>query len=194
MNVKNFVLLLLAIVVTLTLSTSCGQDYTDMIPGEVRLDVNDYYNDDRLRDVTITPATANGTEAVPIQMSTLELRTLWHSVIINAEKQLEYTGTEKRLYTNPEEVKNAFCSQMAQSMTLLKTSYPQQYQAIVEEFIRADVHACAHYIWCAQADEYISIEFRATPSIELATPPTDDDTTSYDTTGDTTDSGTTPTE
>ncbi len=173
---KNIAKILLAIVAVLAISTSCSSDDKDMKPGEVSLEGNDYRNDDQLQAITITPAVAeDGTQAAPIEMSALELNILWHSVIINAEKQLEYaTDTEKNLYTGPKEIEETFFLRMSQSMGLLKEQYPQQYEAMVKEFIRADVHAFVSYVWCAQDDDYIDLEFRATPDIEPTTPPTDD--------------------
>ncbi len=174
---KNISRFLLAIVALLAISTSCSDDYGDVKPGEVVLEGNDYRNEKKLQAITVAPAAtgAEGTAAEPIRMSTLELRTLWRSVIIRTEKQLEYaTDTEKRLYASPKEVEEEFFLQMAQNMALLKEAYPLQYQAVVDELVRADVHVFAHYVWCAQSDEYIKLMFRATPSIEAATPPAEE--------------------
>lgn len=187
MTKKILALLAPAIMALLAITTACSNDYKDMKPGEVRLKENDYRNDDRIQSITVaaTPATEgegtegtedNGTE--PRHMSALELRTLWHSVVINAGKQLENKDeTEKNLYAGPMEVEKAFFNHMAQGMALLQEKYPQQYQAIVEEWRRADVYAWAHYMWCAQSDEYVKLKFRATPDTDPDTTPADPGTT-----------------
>lgn len=180
---KNIVRLLSSIAVItvfIALATACSNEYKDMKPGEVRLKENDYRNDDRLQAITITTAPAEeGATSEKHEISALEMRALWHSVVISAEKSLEYKNeNEKNVYLGPLEVENKFYDCLAQSMALLQEQYPEEYTAIAEEFKRADVYAFVHYMWCAQAEEYVELKFRATPLEELPTPPsTDEETT-----------------
>lgn len=179
MTKKIIACILPAIFAVLAIITSCTNEYKDMNPGEVRLRENDYRNDDKLQSVTITtePAT-EGAETTQQQLSALEMRTLWHSVVINAEKQLERnTENETNTYASPMEVEKAFFQCMAQSMALLQGKYPQQYQDVNEEFQRADVHVFAHYMWRTQSSEYVKLKFRATPFIEPAAPPVEEPST-----------------
>lgn len=173
MTKKNIARILPAIFAVFAIITSCTNEYKDMSPGEVRLRENDYRNDDRLKSVTVTTEPAKEeANTMQQQLSALEMRALWHSVVINAEKQLESnTENETNTYASPMEVEEAFFQGMAQSMALLQEKYPQQYPVVKEEFQRADVHVFVHYMWCTKSNEYVKLKFRATPFIEPATPP-----------------------
>ncbi len=167
---KNITRLLLVLLTVIAVNTACTNEYKDMKSGEIRLKENDYRNDDLVQDIVI--GSAEGEERI---MTALELRTLWHSVVISAEKRLEnLSDTEKNTYASPVEVEDAFFMQMSQSMALLETQYPGQYQAIVDELLRADVHVYAYYMWCVQTEEYVEMKFRATPTAEETTPPAED--------------------
>lgn len=177
---KKHITRLLSAIVAMTavfaITTACSNEYKDMKPGEVRLRDTDYRNDDHLQAVTITQVpSADGADPKPLHVSALEMRTLWHAIVINAEKRLE-TNDEgiKNQYAGPMDVENAFFGHLAQGMVLLQEQYPQQYRAIVTEWLRADVHAYVHYMWCAQSDEYVKLKFRATPTEELSTDDTDE--------------------
>lgn len=178
MTHKTITRLLVALAAIFAINTACTNEYKDMQPGEVRLKENDYRNDDKIRPVTITPSPeeeAAGTEV--LHMSDLELRTLWHAVVIGAERKLENgSETEKNLYSGPMDVEETFYRNISGEMDLLQEQYPQQYEAIVGEWQRAGVHAIVHYTWCAMADEYVNLKFRATPTASQ-TPPADGDVT-----------------
>lgn len=176
MTKKTITRILPTVFAVFAIITSCANEYKDMNPGEVRLRENDYRNDDRLQPVTVTAEPdAEGAENIQQQLSSLEMRTLWHSVVINAEKLLESnTENETNTYASPMEAEEAFFRYMAQSMAVLQEKYPQQYQAVKEEFQRADVHVFAHYMWCTQSDEYVKLKFRATPAIGPDTTPVEE--------------------
>lgn len=171
--------LLLAIMAIAAIPTACSNDYKDMKPGEVRLKENDYRNDDCLQAITVTDAPSEGdAESSSRQISALEMRTLWHSVVIGAEKMLEDKNeTEKNIYAGPMEVEETFFKYMSQRMALLQEQYPEEYTAITEEFKRADVYAFVYYMWCAQPEEYVELKFRASPATEPATLPEEDPVT-----------------
>lgn len=174
---KKFLLLLLpALLSVLAITTACSNEYRDMKPGEVKLRDTDYRNDDRLHAVTVTTApSAEDGRPETLHLSALEMRTLWHAMVINAEKRLETNDNgEKNLYPGPMDAENAFFGHLAQGMQLLQQQYPVQYRAIVAEWLRADVHAYVHYMWCAQPDEYIKLKFRAVPTEELTAIPTEE--------------------
>lgn len=151
---------------TATGNFSCTNEYEDMITGEMRLKENDYRNDDEIRDIEY--ATKDGTA----HMSALEVRTIWHAVIIGAEKDLEYDeNQEKRIYGSPVEAEDAFYKCLKENMANIAEKYPHSHAAITSELKRAEAHAYVGYVWCAYADEYINLEFKATPESAETAPP-----------------------
>lgn len=158
-------LLIIGIICLAVTTTSCKNEYKDMLAGEVRLKENDYRNDNNIN--TIEVKSEHGTTST---ISALELRTLWHAVIINAEKNFEYKTEEARnTYDNPKTAEEQFNTQLANSLSLLSDKYPDSYQAIIKELCRSEVHVYIKYVWCAQTDEYVNLKFEATPHIHNAT-------------------------
>lgn len=146
-----------------TTTTSCTNEYKDMIPGEVRLIENDYRNDDEIHDIQYT------TDAGTTTMSAMEVRALWHAAIIGAENSFAKNANgEANLYDSPVKAEDAFFVHLRQSMSVIAEKYPYAYDAVIQELVRAEVHTYVEYVWCAMAEEYINLEFDATP--QSATP------------------------
>jgi hypothetical protein len=167
---KTFFRILLAVSALWTAigNFSCTNEYEDMLPGEMRLKENDYRNNDEIHDIEY--ATADGTA----NMSALEVRTIWHAVVIGAEKNLEYDeNQEKRIYGSPVEAEESFYRYLKENMATVAEKYPYSHAAIIKELKRAEVHTYVHYVWCAYANEYINLEFKATPESAETAPPTE---------------------
>lgn len=166
---------IVTIVAGLIITTACSNDYKDMTAGEVRLRETDYRNDDKIESITILITSEGKTlDTDTLQMSALELRTLWHAVVIGAESDFENKSqTEKNTYNGPKEAEDAFYGCVEQNMLRLQEKYPTQYQAIVQEWSRADVHAFVHYMWCAMPDQYIKLKLYTTPFMSPTVPQSD---------------------
>lgn len=162
-----FSTLIIAISLCVLVGTSgCKNEYKDMHPGEVRLKENDYRNDDEIQDITYTTAAGKDTT-----MSAIEIRTIWHAVIINAEKSYENRNTEtKNTYESPVKAEEAFHLQIDNSMALMCQKYPEAHQPILNELKRAEVHAYIRYVWCAQFEEYIDLKFEIHPTLKVTAP------------------------
>lgn len=159
-------LLVIGIICAAITTTGCKNEYKDMLPGEVRLKENDYRNDNNINNIEVK--SEQGTTKV---ISALELRTLWHAVIINTEKNFEYKGEDiKNTYDSPKIAEDQFNAQLANSLSLLSEKYPDTHQDIIKELCRAEVHAHIKYVWCAQSDEYVNLKFVATPHIHDTMP------------------------
>lgn len=156
-----FILAAIIAVCTVISTTGCKNENKNMRPGELRLESNDYRNDDCISSITYTTSAGKDTT-----MSAMELRTIWHALIINAEKNLENKDdNEKNIYDSPLKAEETFNSLLAQNLENLKTTYPDSHAAILQELKRADVYAFAKYVWCAVANEYVNLKFQATPHI-----------------------------
>lgn len=143
-------------------TTGCKNEYKDMVPGEVRLKENNYRNDDKIQDITY--ATAAGKDTT---MSAIELRTIWHAVIINAEKNFENRNADtKNTYQSPVQAEEAFSQQMDNSLALMCEKYPDSHTPLLQELLRANVHAYIKYVWCAGKEEYVDLKFEVEPYIE----------------------------
>lgn len=139
-------------------TTGCKNEYKDMLPGEVRLKENDYRNDDKVKDIEYS------TEEGSAKMSAMEVRSIWHAVIIKTENNFEKKGeNERNLYESPVHAEEAFDSILHESMNTIAEKYPQSHASIMEELARADVHTYIKYVWCAQAEEYVNLKFEARP-------------------------------
>lgn len=167
---KSFLRIIMASVTLLAIigSTGCTETYKDLQPGEVRLKENDYRNDDKICDIKYA---VNGDS---ILMTALEVRAIWHSVIINTENNIiTDTDNSKKTYENPIEIEEAFFAELAISMELMKDKYPHCCQAIIDELVRAETKVYAHLLWYIQGEEYLNMKFEASPNMTH----TDTDTT-----------------
>lgn len=164
---KKFFLNLLIIGAGITLAicnTSCKNEYKDMLPNEVRLNENVYHNDDKIQDIQYS--TGEGTAT----MSALEVRTIWHATVIDAEKHFTENADEtKNLYESPIQAEESFYKSFDNSMLMMQEAYPQSHQSITQELVRAGVKVDARYIWCAGSEEYLDLKFTAMPEA-TATP------------------------
>lgn len=162
---KTLFCLLLALITVITTigTTGCKNKYKDMLPGEVRLEENDYRNDDNICDITYTTSAGKDTT-----MSAIEIRTIWHAVIINAEKNFENRNNEqKNTYESPLAAENAFTKQMENSLMLMSAKYPDSQASILQELNRAEAHVFIEYVWCAVGEDYVNLEFEITPPTAL---------------------------
>lgn len=160
---KTLFCLLLATIAISTIigTTGCSNKYKDMLPGEVRLEENDYRNDDEICDITYTTSTGKDTT-----MSAIEIRAIWHAVIINAEKNFEKLNDElKNTYESPVAAENAFYGQIENSLLLMSNKYPDSYISIINELHRAEAHVYINYVWCAVGEDYVNLKFEITPPI-----------------------------
>lgn len=140
-------------------TTACSDKNKDMLPGEVRLKENSYHNDNNVDDITVD--TDGGTS---VHVSALEIRTLWHSIVIHAEDNFEYSDDGlKNIYESPAEAEQQFALRLQESMALFSEKYPATQQHVIEELIRADVYVNVRYVWCEQTDEYVTLKFEASP-------------------------------
>lgn len=163
---KTFSTLLsiIAIIGMALCGTSCKNEYKDMLPGEVCLDENDYRNDDKIQDIVI--ATPSDTTT----MSALEIRSIWHAIIIDAEEHFEYVIPQvRRTFENPAMAEEVFHTQVQFSLINFQEFYPDAYHLIIEEFIRAQVHVYAKYVWCEKGEEYVDMKFAVQPFIPETT-------------------------
>ena len=158
---KKFFLTLLIIGTGIMLAicnTSCKNEYKEMQPNEVRFKENIYHNDDKIQDIHYS--TDEGTAT----MSALEVRTIWHATVIDAEKHFaENADGTKNLYESPIHAEEHFYESFNNSMQMIQEAYPLQHQSITQELIRAGVKADARYIWCVASDEYLDLKFTVTP-------------------------------
>lgn len=157
---KNIFRILMASAALLIMigSTGCSNKYKDMQPGEVRLKENDYRNDDKICDIKYA---VNGDSVL---MTALEVRTIWHSVVISAEDNvISNDDNTKKAYDNPIEAEETFFAEMQKSMQKMKDQYPTSCLAIIDELHRAEVKVYAHFLWCIQSEEYLDTKFEARP-------------------------------
>ena len=141
-------------------TTGCKNEYEDMLPGEIRLKENDDRNDDKIKDIEYTAG--EGT----VTMSAMEVRGIWHAVIIKTENAFERkSDNETNLYESPVHAEETFHSILQENMNTVAEKYPNSYTAIMKELARAEVHTYIKYVWCAQAEEYVNLKFEATPHI-----------------------------
>jgi hypothetical protein len=157
---KNIFRILMASAALLIMigSTGCSNKYKDMQPGEVRLKENDYRNDDKICDIKYA---VNGDSVL---MTALEVRTIWHSVVISAEDNvISNDDNTKKAYDSPIETEETFFTEMQKSMQKMKDQYPTSCQAIIDELHRAEVKVYAHFLWCIQSEEYLDMKFEARP-------------------------------
>lgn len=146
--------LILSIIYTLLGSTSCSNDYKDMIPGEVRLKENFYRNEDYIKDTHIT--TDDGT----ITITAMEIHALWRAIILRAEKGFENnTDGSRILYSSPLKAEEAFYTQIQNSTNHLITQYPHKHEAVLNALSKAKVELYAHYVWCEHSDEFVKLKF-----------------------------------
>lgn len=152
-------LLIIGTGITLAIcNTSCKNEYKDMLPNEVRFDENVYHNDDKIQDIKYS------TGEDTVTMSALEVRTIWHATVINAEKHFtENADGTKNLYESPIQAENTFFKSFDYSMLMMQEAYPLSHQAITQELVRAEVKADARYVWCAGNEEYLDLKFTVMP-------------------------------
>lgn len=163
-----FCTITIAIATVCIIATSaCSDDNKGMLPGEVRLKDTSYKNDSKLSSVTVS---AEGQEDITV--SSLELRTLWHAIVINAEDNFEYADEKvKNTYESPVEAEQQFYARFHESMELFREQFPDTQQAAIEEFTRAKVSAQVKYVWCAQTDEYVTLKFEVSPQTGSSSAP-----------------------
>ena len=157
---KNIFRILMASAALLIMigSTGCSNKYKDMQPGEVRLKENDYRNDDKICDIKYA------VDGDSVLMTALEVRTIWHSVVISAEDNvISNDDNTKKAYDSPIEAEETFFAEMQKSMQKMKDQYPTSCQAIIDELHRAEVKVYAHFLWCIQSEEYLDMKFEARP-------------------------------
>lgn len=149
----------------------CKNEYKDMLPGEIRLKENDYRNDDKIKD------TEYSTDKGAVKMSAMEVRGIWHAVIIKTEDEFERTDDkEGKLYESPVHAEETFHSLLRENMNSVAEKYPYSHTAIMKELARAEVHTYIKYVWCAQAEEYVNLKFEATPHIIVTEVPAEQKT------------------
>lgn len=151
-------LMVATLILSLAGMSSCCNEYKDMLPGEVRLVENDFRNDEAIRGIEYTE------DEAPKAMSALEVRTIWHAVIANAENNLENNPEGRRLYGSAEEAKAEFHVMLQNSMKKMAEEYPAANQAIVQELQRAEVKVYVKYKWCVQTEQYSDLEIEVTPN------------------------------
>lgn len=151
-------LLALTLLLSLINLTGCTDEYKDMQPGEVRLQKNDFRNDDQIQNIQYP--TENGT----LTMNAFEVRTIWHAIIANAEDKLEKDDNGRKLYNSPEAAKEEFNLALQNSMLKMIEEYPQANNAIMEELNKAEVKVYIEYVWCVQPKEYTELKFEVTPN------------------------------
>lgn len=158
---KKIFLRTLAIILTtycFFIATSCSDEQYDLNIGEVQLKSNDYRNDDNISPIETNVA------GNPTTISAMEIRTIWHAIVINAENNFTYADKEhkiKNIYTNPIEAELSFQNELAESFALMKQEYNDSSQSILQELARAKVYAYAKYLWCAQSNEFVNMKFKA---------------------------------
>lgn len=161
-HIRHYLLCITAIAVvsaSLFATTACSDENKEMLPGEVRLKENTYHNDKHIDGITV--ATDGGNS---VYVSALEIRTLWHSIIIHAEEHFEYSDDGlKNIYESPAEAEQQFTQRFQESMALFSEKYPATQQHVIEELVRADVYVNIRYVWCEQTDEYVTLKFEASP-------------------------------
>jgi hypothetical protein len=141
-------------------NTACKNEYKDMLPNEVRLKENTYHNDDKIQDIQY----CTGEDTVT--MSALEVRTIWHATVIDAEKHFtENTDSTKNLYESPIHAEEAFYKSFSNSMQMMQEAYPLSHQPITQELVRAGVKVDARYIWCVGSEEYLDLKFTVMPEV-----------------------------
>ena len=159
-KILSTLLSILAIISVAVCNTSCKNPYKGTLPGEVRLNENDYRHDDKIQGIVI--ATPSDTTII----SALEMRSIWHSIIIEAEKNFEYSSPGVRnTYESTDAATESFYSQLHSSLINFQSYYPDSYQAIIDELTRAQAYVYAKYIWCKKGEDYIDMKFTAKPSI-----------------------------
>ena len=156
-------LTLLFAIFTLFCTTSCSDEKYELNIGEVQLINYDYRNDDNIKNIEFVTAGATTT------ISAMEIRAIWHAVVINANDNFMYidkTQNLKKTYVSALEAEQAFLQNFANSISLLKVQYADSHETILKELTRANVHTYVKYVWCAQGNEYVNMKFKAELSQE----------------------------
>ena len=151
-------LTLLFAIFTLFFTTSCSNETYELNIGEIQQINYDYRNDDNIKDIDFMAEGSNTT------MSAMQIRAIWHAIIINANDNSVYIDKSQNLkntYESAIEAEQAFSQNFANSISLLKEQYAHSHEAIIQELSRANVHTYIKYIWCAQGNEYVNMKFKA---------------------------------
>lgn len=145
---KNiFTLIQVAVFVLATVS--CSKEKYDLLPGEVQLKSTDFKNNDNM---------------------SYEAVTVWHAVIISAQKDFEFQnfdyedidGTTRKVYNSPTEAEEAFDRCVEKSFVNVQSKYSPD---LISEIIAARPEVISEYVWCSALDEYTTLKFVVEPTL-----------------------------
>lgn len=148
-------------IICLICSVGCSDDFKGMLPGEVRLKEKEYIGDDDVQSITVTLA-----DETQQHISALEIRTIWHSIVIKAEDLFTRSDPQtNNTYESPTQAESAFLECVRQSSELFVQTYADTQHAILQELVRAKVRADIKYVWCDQPGEYVTLSFEVSPIV-----------------------------